>query len=149
MCGRSLVVSRLHAASCLLQHHSRVCCAPACCSDFSITTDEDGVPCIKLKVPSTIKQNPGGLKRSRGAQLLDLHPDIIIYAHPDPILNGVSILEDDAVYRQAVERGKPKDKALCEKLFLQLKHTNGPAAPKVCARPAVTVPALIQLSQRT
>lgn len=107
---------------------------PPCCSDFSITTDDDAVPCVKLKVPSTIKQNPGGLKRSRGAQLLDLNPDILIYSHPDPFLDGTSILHDDAVYRQAVQRGKPKDKTLCDKFFLQLKHTNNPAAPKVCAQ---------------
>lgn len=105
--------------------------APPYCSDFSLTTDEDGVPCVELKVPSTIKQNPGGLKRSRGAQLLDQHPNILIYGHPDPFLDGATILRDDAAYREAVERGKPKDKPMCTKFFLQLKHKNGPAAPKV------------------
>lgn len=137
-------VCRLHAATGLMQHRrvryptpSCVCCAgPPCCSDFSITTDDDGLPGVKFTVPSTIKQNPGGLKRSRGAQLLDQNPDIFIYAHPDPFLDGASILRDDDVYRQAVERDKAKDKPLCDKLFLQLKHKNGPAAPKV--RPAGT-----------
>lgn len=104
--------------------------APPYCSDFSLTTDEDGVPCVELKVPSTIKQNPGGLKRSRGAQLLDQHPNILIYGHPDPFLDGATILRDDAAYREAVERGKPKDKPMEHKIFPAAQAQEWPCRPQ-------------------
>lgn len=99
-------------------------------SDFEITHDEDNNQCIRFKPPSNIKQNQGGLKRSRGAQLLDINPYIYIYPDQfDPFLDGLDILSADAAYRRAAFGSSTGNKEECPRFFLQLKHTN----TKVCA----------------
>jgi hypothetical protein len=76
-------------------------------------------------VPFDIKQNQGGLRRSKKVQQFDLHPTINIYWDPaDTFFDGASILEADDVYRQAAfDNSQDKEKQE-GRFFLQLKHCN-------------------------
>jgi hypothetical protein len=101
------------------------CAVFSSCSDLVIGTDNCGIPCIKFTVPFDIKQNQGGLRRSKKVQQFDLHPTINIYWDPaDTFFDGASILEADDVYRQAAfDNSQDKEKQE-GRFFLQLKHCN-------------------------
>jgi hypothetical protein len=50
-------------------------------------TDRDGVPCIIFKPPTDIKQEQGGLTKSRGQRELEKNPEIKMYGNPyEPFL---------------------------------------------------------------
>lgn len=108
------------------------CLLPAACSEFKYDKDDNGIDIIVFEPPSSIKQNQGGLRRSRGAEMLDLDPVIKIYRGATPYLDGFDILEEDAKYRETAYANSSK-KERCDRLFLQMKHYNSKAGEqKVC-----------------
>lgn len=78
-------------------------------------------------MPSNIKQNKGGVKRTRDQDRLDNHPFILIYgASADSpfgdFLDGFSILAEDKAYREAAWKASNKTEK-CDRFFLQMKQT--------------------------
>lgn len=57
-------------------------------SMFKLDTDDYGLDMIIFTTPTNIKQNQGGLKRARGAQMLDLDPEIKFYPGNNHFLDG-------------------------------------------------------------
>lgn len=99
---------------------------------FKQDTDDYGLDVIIFTAPTNIKQNQGGLTRARGAQMLDLDPEIKIYPGDNHFLDGFDILREDAMYRERAHANS-NNNLKCERLFLQMKHSNAKAGDvKVC-----------------
>lgn len=94
-------------------------------SQFRPGTDADGIQCIVYTPTNILKQHQGGLQQSRGVQKLAEVTEIPLYGNAhDSFLCIIDWYAEHQAYVMKISQSSKAE--LCDKVFLQVKHSSKP-----------------------